>query len=46
MSLRKIPAGKKPPEDINVIIEISSNANPVKYEIQKNMEYYLLIVLC
>ncbi|QTM69383.1 inorganic diphosphatase [Buchnera aphidicola (Hormaphis cornu)] len=28
--------GKKIPEDIFVIIEISSNANPVKYEIDKN----------
>jgi len=32
-----IPAGKNPPDDINVIIEIPANSAPVKYELDKNM---------
>ncbi|PPI87820.1 inorganic diphosphatase [Candidatus Pantoea edessiphila] len=35
MSLDQIPAGIKVPEDIYVIIEISANDNPIKYEINK-----------
>ncbi|VAX76999.1 Inorganic pyrophosphatase [Serratia symbiotica] len=35
MCLTLIPAGKELPEDIYVIIEISANANPIKYEINK-----------
>ncbi|MEM6669734.1 MAG: inorganic diphosphatase [Pseudomonadota bacterium] len=38
MDLDKIPAGKNPPHDINVVIEItggSSGGAPVKYEIDK-----------
>lgn len=35
MSLSKIPAGKNLPEDIYVIIEIPSNSNPIKYEVNK-----------
>lgn len=35
MHLNKIPAGDNIPEDIYVIIEISANSNPVKYEINK-----------
>jgi inorganic pyrophosphatase len=31
-----IPAGDNIPEKINVIIEISMSANPVKYEVDKN----------
>lgn len=38
MSFNQIPAGKSLPEDINVVIEIPANANPVKYEIDKNMD--------
>ncbi|WP_343192231.1 inorganic diphosphatase [Buchnera aphidicola (Formosaphis micheliae)] len=35
MSLNKIPSGINPPEDINIIVEISSHSNPIKYEIEK-----------
>ncbi len=38
MNIDKIPAGKKPPHDINVVIEIPGGPNggaPVKYEIDK-----------
>lgn len=34
MNIKKIPAGKNPPEDINVFIEISKDSN-VKYELDK-----------
>ncbi len=32
-----IPAGKNPPEDIFVVIEIPANSSPIKYEIDKDM---------
>ncbi|MEO0036154.1 MAG: inorganic pyrophosphatase [Pseudomonadota bacterium] len=35
MDLKKIPIGKNPPRDVNVIVEIPLNGNPVKYEIDK-----------
>ncbi len=35
MSLNLVPAGKELPEDIYVIIEIPANADPIKYEIDK-----------
>ena len=35
MSLDKVTPGKNPPEDFNVIIEIPMNADPVKYEVDK-----------
>jgi len=35
MDISKIPAGNNPPEDINVIIEVPQNADPVKYELDK-----------
>lgn len=35
MDISKIPTGKNPPVDLNVIIEIPQNADPVKYEIDK-----------
>ncbi|VAY02193.1 Inorganic pyrophosphatase [Arsenophonus endosymbiont of Aleurodicus dispersus] len=35
MSLKNIPAGEKLPEDIYVIIEITANTNPIKYEVDK-----------
>lgn len=38
MNIDKIPAGKNPPQDINVVIEITGGAAggaPVKYEIDK-----------
>lgn len=35
MSLNQLPAGKDLPSDINVVIEIPSNSNPIKYELDK-----------
>lgn len=37
MNFDQIPAGKNPPEDIYVAIEIPANADPIKYEIDKDM---------
>ena len=36
MSLANIPAGTSLPDDINVIIEIPANADPIKYEVDKD----------
>lgn len=36
MSINAIPAGKNIPDEINVIIEIPANADPVKYEVDKD----------
>jgi inorganic pyrophosphatase len=36
MDISKIATGKKPPEDINVIVEIPQGGYPVKYEIDKD----------
>ena len=36
MSINDIPAGKNIPDEINVIIEIPANSNPVKYEVDKD----------
>jgi len=35
MSLDRVPAGKDLPNDFNVIIEIPMNADPIKYEVDK-----------
>ena len=35
MSLHLVPTGKNVPDDINVIIEIPMNSEPVKYEVDK-----------
>jgi len=35
MDLKKIPIGKNPPHDINVVIEIPLKGDPVKYEVDK-----------
>lgn len=35
MNINEISAGKALPEDINVIIEIPANSDPIKYEIDK-----------
>lgn len=35
MSLLNVPAGKELPEDIYVVIEIPANADPIKYEVDK-----------
>ena len=37
MQFDNIPAGKNPPEDVNVAIEIPANSSPVKYELDKDM---------
>lgn len=36
MDLQKISAGKNPPSEINVVIEIPANTGPVKYEVDKD----------
>ncbi|MBD1390103.1 inorganic diphosphatase [Neiella sp. HB171785] len=36
MSLNDVPAGKELPDDIYVIIEIPANADPIKYEVDKD----------
>lgn len=36
MDISKIPVGKNPPWDINVIIEIPQGGQPVKYELDKD----------
>jgi inorganic pyrophosphatase len=33
MSLSKVPTGKNPPHEVNVIIEIPAHADPIKYEV-------------
>ena len=35
MGLERVPAGRNVPEEVNVIIEIPMNAEPVKYEVDK-----------
>ncbi|TGG92711.1 inorganic diphosphatase [Natronospirillum operosum] len=42
MSYSKIPAGKDLPNDIYVAIEIPANADPIKYEIDKDMDALLV----
>ncbi|MGM0480882.1 MAG: inorganic diphosphatase [Pseudomonadota bacterium] len=36
MSLGNVPAGSKLPDEVNVIIEIPANADPIKYEVDKD----------
>ncbi|MGF1725151.1 inorganic diphosphatase [Photobacterium nomapromontoriensis] len=36
MSLNQVPAGKELPNDIYVVIEIPANADPIKYEVDKD----------
>ncbi len=36
MSLDRVPAGSKLPDEFNVIIEIPANSDPVKYEVDKD----------
>ena len=36
MNLNAIPAGKNPPEDLNVIIEVPTGGEPIKYEMDKD----------
>lgn len=35
MSLKKVPTGSKAPEIFNVVIEISANSLPIKYEVDE-----------
>ncbi|WP_345785159.1 inorganic diphosphatase, partial [Stenotrophomonas sp.] len=35
MGLELVSPGKNPPEEINVIIEIPKDSEPVKYEVDK-----------
>ncbi|RME85424.1 MAG: inorganic pyrophosphatase, partial [Zetaproteobacteria bacterium] len=35
MDISKIPAGKNPPEEINVVIEIPQHGDPIKFEVDK-----------
>jgi inorganic pyrophosphatase len=36
MNLDKIPIGKNPPDDVNVIIEVPMGSEPIKYELDKD----------
>ncbi|MEY1661259.1 inorganic diphosphatase [Isoalcanivorax beigongshangi] len=36
MDYAKVPVGKDVPNDINVVIEIPANSNPIKYEVDKD----------
>jgi inorganic pyrophosphatase len=36
MGLENLQAGKQVPDDVNVVIEIPSNSNPIKYEVDKD----------
>ena len=35
MNLDRVPSGRNPPDDINVIVEIPMRGEPVKYEVDK-----------
>ena len=35
MGLNLVPAGRNLPDDFNVVIEIPMNADPIKYEVDK-----------
>jgi inorganic pyrophosphatase len=36
MDIAKIPVGRAPPDDLNVVVEIPQGGNPVKYELDKD----------
>ncbi|MGM0525017.1 MAG: inorganic diphosphatase [Pseudomonadota bacterium] len=36
MSLGNVPAGSNLPDEVNVVIEIPANADPIKYEVDKD----------
>lgn len=38
MSLKDVPVGDKAPDVVNVIIEITANGDPVKYEVNKDCD--------
>jgi inorganic pyrophosphatase len=35
MDIKQIPAGREPPHDLNVVVEIPQGGEPVKYELDK-----------
>jgi inorganic pyrophosphatase len=39
MDVAKILIGRKPPDDVNVIVEIPQGGEPVKYELDKESEH-------
>jgi inorganic pyrophosphatase len=43
MSYNDIPAGKDLPNDINVIIEIPANHDPIKYEVDKDSDAIFVV---
>ena len=45
MSLEKVKPGKKIPESFNVIIEIPMNADPIKYEVDKESGAIISLLL-
>jgi len=36
MDVSKIPVGKNPPEEVNVVIEMPQHSDPIKYELDKD----------
>jgi inorganic pyrophosphatase len=38
MGLHHVPAGRNVPDEINVVIEIPKDAEPVKYEVDKESD--------
>lgn len=38
MSYSKIPAGKELPDDIYVVVEIPANSDPIKYEVEPELD--------
>ena len=36
MNLDRVPSGRDVPNDVNVIIEIPMNGDPIKYELDKD----------
>lgn len=35
MNIDAIPAGKSPPDDVNVVVEVPLGGEPIKYEMNK-----------
>jgi len=46
MILEKIPVGKNPPHDLNVVIEIPMNSDPIKYEFDKETGAIVVDRIC
>ncbi len=36
MGFNEVPSGKNVPDDVNVVIEIGMNGEPIKYEVDKD----------